>query len=65
MGLLNSRELATLIWAFLLLSWALTRADLRDSLVNVLKHAFADPLVNLYTAMLAYFAGMALALYSA
>ncbi len=44
MKLLNSRELAARIGAFILLIWALTRTDFRRGLTNVLKQAFAKPL---------------------
>ena len=58
MDLLNNRETAALAWALILLTWALTRAELRESFANVIKHAFADSLVKIYAAMLVYVTGM-------
>ncbi len=58
---LNSREWATVIWAMIAVLWMLTRAEIRASMLNVVRVAFGKTIVVPASAMLAYIAAVVFA----
>jgi hypothetical protein len=61
---LNNREWATIIYLGLLLAWTLSRRDVRQSLVNVLKIVLGPKLGSLFAIMTVYVVGMVTALWT-
>ena len=56
----NNREVATIIWLFLLFLWVLSRAEIRSSLPGVVKALLGRQMVLAISSMLAYVAVMVL-----
>ena len=59
---LNNRELAVLLWIVVVLGWALTKAELRKSLLGLIRAALAWKLALSFGLMVAYTILMVLAL---
>ncbi|MEP5763296.1 MAG: hypothetical protein ABJ308_01815 [Halieaceae bacterium] len=63
MEVFNNREIATLVWLLIALAWCLRHEKIRIGLGNVIRAAFAKPLLKIYALMFSYIITMVYFLY--